>query len=461
MKQILIFTILVIGVMSCKRAEFEKPNLDLEYKIESQSIDLKEGVVEVILSLKVWNYPGESTKINTYLSKGDATTDRITLSENLPTTGYPYTYRIRATVSPSQEYSLQAKLARPNGSVFFTGKPFKFTTIALRPSELKVSTKLVTLYSATSVLCNYEFIPDKEFQMTDKGVAYRKKGDVNFSYKSLSGGENVGEYVLKGLSGNTTYIITVYAKDVGGIKYGGEYEITTKSMVDYFLVSTSAANSIKATSVVIPVTLTERKVNDTGTTIREIGVMYSTDQSTWKKVMDSKVNIGTANFNITGLIAAQKYYYKACYTTSDEVTYSESIAENFTTSSYPPITTASINGIYSQYVDGKYISTVRVTMNGTNITLDQWDYAPLGRMGKWFGVSGTINTSTREMILSGSYYIEDSFYDRFTNSISLARGEVRDGEIVFSSYVDTYSIYYKTTYTTKTSTTFKSSVLKK
>lgn len=136
-----------------------------------------------------------------------------------------------------------------------------------------------------------------------------------------------------GLTNATTYYYRTYAENSLGITYGPDSTFTTASSASIPTVLRTPALLVTATSATIGGNIT---LNG-GSTVTASGVVYSTSPNPIlpgsTTVVDSTTNplvlSGTYSFNISGLLSATKYYYRAYATNSVGTAYS--VQDSFTT----------------------------------------------------------------------------------------------------------------------------------
>ncbi|MES2689776.1 MAG: T9SS type A sorting domain-containing protein [Bacteroidota bacterium] len=143
-----------------------------------------------------------------------------------------------------------------------------------------------------------------------------------------------GNYSINvtGLTLSTTYYVRAYAINAMGVGYGGDSTFVTPAAAVVPTIQKTAASNITATTV----TLGGNIISDGGGTITSSGIVYGqlpNPAAFGNGVVDSTttplVISGTYSFNITGLLANTKYYYKAYATNSAGTAYSTQ--DSFTT----------------------------------------------------------------------------------------------------------------------------------
>ena len=138
---------------------------------------------------------------------------------------------------------------------------------------------------------------------------------------------------LTGLTEATTYWVVAYATNDNGTNVSDTTWFTTLSATLPTVFTGSYAN---ATSASVEI---NGKILDTGgSDITQLGIQYSTDQSTWTSVAYSDATAIFFTITATGLSANTTYYYRAYATNTSGTAYGET--SSFTTAKQTP----NING---------------------------------------------------------------------------------------------------------------------
>jgi hypothetical protein len=192
----------------------------------------------------------------------------------------------------------------------------------------KVATGTVTNISAGSAVSGGNVIADNGDSVTVRGVCWNVNADPTIiSSPSTSDGAGTGIFSssITNMLSNTTYHVRAYAVNNEGISYGDDVSFKTSSTVASL--TTTAATSITRTTAISGGNIT----SDGGSAVTARGICWSTSQGasvTGSHTVESATgNSFTAN--LTVLLPATKYYYRAYATNGIGTSYGNELS--FTT----------------------------------------------------------------------------------------------------------------------------------
>ena len=237
-------------------------------------------------------------------------------------------------------YYVRAYAVNEKGTAYGEEKSFKTIEIVV-PT---VTTSSVMNISYTSATVGGIVTDDGGATVTERGLVYSTTPNPTTSNTKVSSGSGKGAFSssLTALQDGVTYYVRAYAVNEKGTAYGEETSFTTKA-ITVPIVTTSSATNISFTSVTVGGTVTD----DSGATVTERGVVYSTtpNPTTSNSKISSGSGKGAFTCNLTDLQDGTTYYVRAYAVNQKGTAYGEE--KSFTTKAIvvPTIITSSATNI--------------------------------------------------------------------------------------------------------------------
>ncbi len=228
------------------------------------------------------------------------------------------------------------------------GDELTFTTLTSVPI---LTSNSITNITSTSAAGGGNISSDGGASITARGVIWSTDTapTISLSTKTTDGSAS-GNFTsnLTGLASATKYYVRAYATNSVGTSYGNEITFTTSANLS--TLTTNPITNITSTSASGGGNVS----SDGGTVITARGIVWGTNPApTISLSTKTTAGSGTGSFtsNLTGLLAATKYYVRAYATNSLGTSYGEELA--FTTSAnLPALTSKPVINITSTSASG-------------------------------------------------------------------------------------------------------------
>ena len=357
---IVMMTVLVLGLTTCKKETIAPPTVRL-FGDGPSSVNITTAGV----SAEVTDQGGAEVKSRgfAYGVSGGAL-DTIYCGSGIGAFSAEFVGLQANTVYVYEAFARNAGGFGTSGKVTFSTRDHDMATVKTGEVE--------SIGTTTASCVGNNVTNDGGAEVTERGVCWDTNHNPVVSGSHASAGSGMGEYAcnLNNLSANTVYYVRAYAKNIKGVAYGEEKSFTTE---DYNLPEVTTAN-------VTDITQTSAKgggnvTDDGGTTVTERGICWDTNHNPTIRDQVATSGTGTGSFNcdMPGLNAHTTYYVRAYATNSRGTAYGEEVS--FNTSANPPtvstgnvtnITTSTANGSGNVSDDGGSAVTERGLCFSTN-----------------------------------------------------------------------------------------------
>jgi len=207
-------------------------------------------------------------------------------------------------LSPHTTYYVRAYAINSVGVGY--GNQEVLTTLDGLPN---VTTSLITDITSTTAGGGGHVVSDGGFPVTSRGLCWSRTSNPTITNTHSVDGSDTGSFVRKisGLQPGTTYYVRAYAQNEAGIAYGTNMVFTTTSGLPS--VTTASVSHVTASTAEAGGTV----VGDGGFPVVRRGVCYSTSPMPTTSGLHTTdgTGLGTYVSQMTGLLPATTYYFRA------------------------------------------------------------------------------------------------------------------------------------------------------